>query len=38
MGAAIAGAIENAIGRPGAIDRLPVTPARLHRILDERQT
>ena len=32
-GAAIASAIDDAIGRPGAITRLPVTPARLHAIL-----
>lgn len=32
VGAAIAAAIDDAIGRPGAITRLPVTPARLHRI------
>jgi carbon-monoxide dehydrogenase large subunit len=38
MGAAIAGAVENAMGKPGAIDRLPITPARLHRILKDRPT
>ncbi len=32
-GAAIAAAIDDAIGRPGAITRLPMTPARLHAIL-----
>jgi len=32
-GAAIAAAIDQAIGRPGAITRLPITPARLHAIL-----
>lgn len=32
-GAAVAAAIDQAIGRPGAITRLPVTPARLHAIL-----
>ena len=32
-GAAIAAAIDQAIGRPGAITRLPITPARLHEIL-----
>ena len=32
-GAAIASAIDDAIGRPGAIARLPVTPARLLAIL-----
>jgi len=30
---AIAAAIDDAISRPGAITRLPVTPTRLHRIL-----
>ena len=34
-GAAIASAIDDAIGRPGAVTRLPVTPARLHEILRE---
>ena len=34
VGAAIASAIDDAIGRPGAITRLPVTPQRLKRILD----
>jgi len=33
VGAAIAAAVDAAIGRPGAVDRLPVTPTRLHRIL-----
>jgi carbon-monoxide dehydrogenase large subunit len=32
-GAAIAAAIGEAIGRPGAIDRIPVSPSRLHAIL-----
>jgi aerobic carbon-monoxide dehydrogenase large subunit len=32
-GAAIASAIDHAIGRPGAITRLPVTPRRLREIL-----
>lgn len=32
-GAALAAAIDDALGMPGAIDRLPVTPARLHRLL-----
>lgn len=32
-GAAIAAAVEQAIGRPGAIARLPITPSRLHEIL-----
>jgi aerobic carbon-monoxide dehydrogenase large subunit len=35
VGAAIASAIDDAIGRPGAIDRLPVTPARLKALLDK---
>ncbi len=34
-GAAIASAIDDAIGRPGAIARLPVTPARLLAILHD---
>ncbi|MDE0057024.1 MAG: molybdopterin-dependent oxidoreductase [Defluviicoccus sp.] len=34
-GAAVAAAIDDAIGRPGAIARLPVTPARLHALLNE---
>jgi carbon-monoxide dehydrogenase large subunit len=34
VGAAIASAIDDAIGRPGAITRLPVTPQRLKHILD----
>jgi CO/xanthine dehydrogenase Mo-binding subunit len=33
VGAAIASAIDDAIGRPGAVTRLPVTPARLKAIL-----
>jgi carbon-monoxide dehydrogenase large subunit len=33
VGAAIASAIDDAIGRPGAITRLPVTPARLRALL-----
>jgi carbon-monoxide dehydrogenase large subunit/6-hydroxypseudooxynicotine dehydrogenase subunit gamma len=35
-GAAIAAAIDDAIGRPGAITQLPVTPARLAALLKER--
>jgi carbon-monoxide dehydrogenase large subunit/6-hydroxypseudooxynicotine dehydrogenase subunit gamma len=35
-GAAIAAAIDDAIGQPGAIRRLPVTPMRLHAILNDR--
>jgi CO/xanthine dehydrogenase Mo-binding subunit len=34
-GAAIAAAIGEAIGRPGAVTRIPVTPSRLHAILNE---
>jgi carbon-monoxide dehydrogenase large subunit/6-hydroxypseudooxynicotine dehydrogenase subunit gamma len=34
VGAAVAAAIDDAIGRPGAITRLPVTPQRMKRILD----
>ena len=33
VGATIAAAIDDALGRPGAITRLPVTPARLHALL-----
>ncbi len=33
VGAAIAAAIDDALGRPGAVTELPVTPQRLHRIL-----
>jgi carbon-monoxide dehydrogenase large subunit len=31
-GAAIAAAVDEALGRPGAVTRLPITPRRLHRI------
>jgi CO/xanthine dehydrogenase Mo-binding subunit len=31
-GAAIAAAVDAALGRPGAVARLPITPRRLHRI------
>jgi len=34
-GAAIASAIDNAIGIPGAVTRLPVTPARLHKLIKQ---
>jgi CO/xanthine dehydrogenase Mo-binding subunit len=34
VGAAIAGAIDDAIGIPGAVTRLPVTPQRLKALLD----
>ncbi len=33
-GAAIAAAIDDAIGRPGAVTRLPISPVRLHGILN----
>lgn len=33
VGAVIAGAIDDAIGQPGAVTQLPVTPQRLHAIL-----
>jgi aerobic carbon-monoxide dehydrogenase large subunit len=36
VGATIASAIDDAIGIPGAITRLPVTPERLRRLLRER--
>jgi CO/xanthine dehydrogenase Mo-binding subunit len=35
VGAAIASAIDDAIGQPGAIVRLPVTPARLKALLNQ---
>jgi CO/xanthine dehydrogenase Mo-binding subunit len=35
VGAAIAAAVDDAIGRQGAICRLPITPARLHALLHE---
>ena len=38
MGAAIAGAVDDAIGIPGAITRLPITPCRLHALLATRRT
>ena len=37
VGATIASAIEAAIGMPGAITQLPITPQRLKRILDGRR-
>jgi carbon-monoxide dehydrogenase large subunit/6-hydroxypseudooxynicotine dehydrogenase subunit gamma len=33
VGAALAAAIDDALGRPGAVTRLPVTPQRLREIL-----
>jgi carbon-monoxide dehydrogenase large subunit len=35
VGAAIAAAIDDALGRPGAVTRLPVTPVRLHALLKD---
>lgn len=35
-GAAIAAAVDDAIGRPGAITALPITPQRLHAALHRR--
>jgi carbon-monoxide dehydrogenase large subunit len=37
VGAALASAIDAALQQPGAVDRLPITPDRLHRILRARQ-
>ena len=37
-GAAIAAAIDDALGRPGAVTELPVTPQRLRKILQSRAT
>ena len=37
VGAAIASAIDDAIGIPGAVTRLPVTPPRLMEILNSRK-
>jgi CO/xanthine dehydrogenase Mo-binding subunit len=36
VGAALASAIDAALQQPGAVDRLPITPDRLHRILHRR--
>ena len=38
VGAAIAAAIDEAVGMPGAVTRLPVTPHRLREILDSGRT
>jgi CO/xanthine dehydrogenase Mo-binding subunit len=35
VGAAIAAAVDDAIGRPGAVRQLPITPNRLHKLLAE---
>jgi aerobic carbon-monoxide dehydrogenase large subunit len=37
VGAAIAAAIDDALGVPGAVRELPVTPQRLHRLARQRQ-
>jgi CO/xanthine dehydrogenase Mo-binding subunit len=34
VGAAIAAAVDDALGRPGAVTRLPITPNRLHALLN----
>jgi CO/xanthine dehydrogenase Mo-binding subunit len=34
-GAAIASAVDDAIGRPGAVRELPVTPERLHALVGD---
>ena len=34
VGAAIASAIDDAIGKPGAVTQLPITPQRLKQLLD----
>ena len=36
VGAAIASAIDDAIGMPGAVTQIPVTPQRLKQILSKR--
>ncbi|MCB1503007.1 MAG: xanthine dehydrogenase family protein [Bauldia sp.] len=36
VGAAIAAAIDDALGRPGLVSRLPVSPARLHALISGR--
>jgi len=38
VGAAIASAIDDAIGMPGAVTQLPVTPQRLKQILNARHS
>jgi CO/xanthine dehydrogenase Mo-binding subunit len=35
VGAAIATAVDDALGRPGAVRQLPITPNRLHALLSE---
>ncbi|WP_213770850.1 xanthine dehydrogenase family protein molybdopterin-binding subunit [Bradyrhizobium sp. dw_78] len=37
VGAALASAIDAALQQPGAVDRLPITPDRLHRILHRKR-
>ena len=36
VGALIASAIDDALGWPGAVTELPVTPVRLRRLIDKR--
>jgi CO/xanthine dehydrogenase Mo-binding subunit len=36
VGATIASAVDDAIGRPGAVRQLPVTPQRLRRLIGTR--
>ena len=38
VGAAIAGAVDHAIGIPGAIDRMPITPERVRALLRGKQS
>lgn len=38
VGAAIAAAVDEALGRPGLVDRLPISPSRLHAALSARGT
>jgi len=37
VGAAIASAVDDALGRPGAVRQLPITPKRLHQLLAGRR-
>jgi CO/xanthine dehydrogenase Mo-binding subunit len=36
VGAAIAAAVDDALGRPGAVRQLPITPSRLHALLRQK--
>jgi len=36
VGAAIAAAVDDALGRPGAVRQLPITPNRLHKLLADK--